>query len=201
MGGDLIDIVETENGGMLAYVADISGHGLPVGQLMGMLKAGLRVSLQFHQKPAALLESADRALPAVKDEDMYATMALLQFNGSSQAEYAIAGHLPILHYRRLSGDTTRLSMEQLPVGMIPGGDYASQRVAYCRGDVFLLVTDGITEAVNEGDEEFGLVRLEHLLRTSAREPLSRIWELTRKEVLMHGSRHDDQSLLLIRVRD
>ena len=66
MGGDLIDAVERD-GTPLAYVADISGHGLAAGQLMGMLKTAVRVSLQYRQEPVAVLESADRVLPAVKE--------------------------------------------------------------------------------------------------------------------------------------
>ena len=62
MGGDLIDAVESD-GTLLAYVADISGHGLAAGQLMGMLKTAIRVCLQFRQQPTAVLESADRVLP------------------------------------------------------------------------------------------------------------------------------------------
>lgn len=199
MGGDLVDLIEGDDGSLLAYVADISGHGLAAGQLMGMLKAALRVSLQSHQQPAALLESADRVLPAVKTADMYATLALLRFDGSAQAEYALAGHLPILHYQHQSGDTVRLSMEQFPLGLIPGGHYASQRVGYSSLDVFLLLTDGVTEVVNERDEEFGLARLERLLREHAAEPLSQIWALVMGEVRQHGAQQDDQSLLLLRV--
>ena len=153
---------------------------------MGMLKAALRVSLQSHQQPVALLESADRVLPAVKTADMYATLALLHLDGSTQAEYALAGHLPILHYRQRSGDTARLSMEQFPLGLIPGGRYASQRVCYSAGDIFLLLTDGITEVVNERDEEFGLARLEQLLNQHAAQPLPQIWEMVMGEVRQHG---------------
>lgn len=198
MGGDLIDVIEDDES-LLAYVADISGHGLPAGQLMGMLKTALRVSLQFHQQPVALLESADRVLPAVKGPDMYATIALLYFDRSGQAEYALAGHVPILHFRHCSGDTARLSMEQYPLGLIPGGHYASQRVAYSPQDLFLLLTDGITEVVNERDEEFGMARLERLLTQNAEQPLSRIWELIMGEVKQHGVQQDDQSMLLLRV--
>jgi sigma-B regulation protein RsbU (phosphoserine phosphatase) len=200
MGGDLIDIIENDDGSLFAYVADISGHGLPAGQLMGMLKTALRASLQFHQQPVALLESADRVLPSVKEADMYATLAMLYFDASTQAEYAVAGHLPILHYRYRGGDTARLSMEQFPLGLIPGGRYESQRVSYSPGDMFLLLTDGITEVVNERDEEFGLARLEQLLSKLAAQPLSQIWELVMGEVRQHGAQQDDQSLLLLRVR-
>jgi serine phosphatase RsbU (regulator of sigma subunit) len=200
MGGDLIDIIESE-GSLLAYVADISGHGLAAGQLMGMLKTALRVCLQLHQQPVALLESADRVLPAVKEPDMYATLALLHFDASEQAEYGAAGHLPILHYRHRSGDTTRLSMEQFPLGLIPGGRYATQRVSYSPGDIFLLLTDGITEVTNDRGEEFGLARLEQLLSQHAGKPLSQIWELVMVEVKQHGTQQDDQSLMLLRVKN
>ncbi len=199
MGGDLIDVVESD-GNLLAYVADISGHGLPAGQLMGMLKTAMRVSLQFRRHPVALLESVDRVLPVVKEPDMYATMALLNFDGSAQAEYALAGHGPILHYRDRSRDTVRLSMKQFPLGLIPGGCYASQRVTYLSRDLFLMLTDGISEVPNERDEEFGLARLEQLLTQYATQPLPHIWELIMDEVHQHGLQQDDQSLLLVRVR-
>jgi serine phosphatase RsbU (regulator of sigma subunit) len=151
--------------------------------------------------PHVLLESADRVLPAVKEPDMYATLAMLYFDGSTQSEYALAGHVPMLHYRHRTGDTARLSMEQFPLGLIPGGQYASQRVSYSPRDLFLLLTDGITEVVNERDEEFGLARVERLLIQHAAQPLSQIWEFVMGEVKQHGVQQDDQSLLLLRVRE
>ena len=87
-----------------------------------------------------------------------------------------------------------------PLGLIPGGRFLSQRVSYLPGDMFLLLTDGITEVVNERDEEFGLARLEQLLSRVAAQPLSQIWELVMGEVKQHGAQQDDQSLLLLRVR-
>lgn len=199
MGGDLIDLIES-GGSLLVYVADVSGHGLAAGQLMGMVKTAMRVSLQFRQHPVALLESADRVLPALKEPDMYATLALLHFDGSAQAEYALAGHAPILHYRDRSRDTVRLSMEQFPLGLIPGGCYASQRAPYSSRDLFLMLTDGISEVPNERDEEFGLARLEQLLTQYAAQPLPRIWEWIMEQVRQHGLQQDDQTLLLVRVR-
>jgi phosphoserine phosphatase RsbU/P len=198
MGGDLIDTVESD-GTLLAYVADISGHGLAAGQLMGMLKTAIRVALQFRQEPVAVLESADRVLPAVKEANMYATLALLYFDGSSEAEYSLAGHPPILHYRAPTGDIARLAMEQFPLGLIPGGGYSSQRVSYSPRDLFLMMTDGISEVPNASDEEFGLDRLELLLRNNAAQPLPQLWELIMGEVNRHGVQQDDQTLLLLRV--
>jgi phosphoserine phosphatase RsbU/P len=198
MGGDLIDAVESD-GTLLAYVADISGHGLAAGQLMGMLKTAIRVSLQFRQDPVDVLQSADRVLPAVKEENMYATLALLYFDGSSEAEYSLAGHPPILHYRAATGGIARLAMEQFPLGLIPGGCYTSQRVTYSPRDLFVMMTDGISEVPNESDEEFGLDRLERLLGNNAGQPLPQLWELIMGEVKRHGVQQDDQTLLLLRI--
>jgi Stage II sporulation protein E (SpoIIE) len=200
MGGDLIDVIQSD-GGLVAYVADISGHGLPAGQLMGMLKTAMRLAVQFRQMPVAALESVDRVLPDVKGREMFATVALLRFDGSSEAEYALAAHPPILHYRHGSQDTARLSMEQLPLGLIPGGSYASRRVIYSPRDLFLMVTDGITEVANARDEEFGLTRLQELLTQHATRALPEIWDLIMREVRQYGLQEDDQSLLLLRVLD
>jgi hypothetical protein len=198
MGGDLIDTVERD-GTLLAYVADISGHGLAAGQLMGMLKTAIRVSVQFRQQPVAVMESADRVLPAVKESNMYATLALLYFDGSSEVEYSLAGHPPILHYREPTRDIARLAMEQFPLGLIPGGRYSSRRVSYSPRDVFLMLTDGISEVPDAKDDEFGLDRLEQLLRDNADQPLPQLWELIMGEVKRHGVQQDDQTLLLLRV--
>jgi hypothetical protein len=200
MGGDLIDVIESD-GGLVAYVADISGHGLPAGQLMGMLKTAMRLAVQFRQMPVAALESVDHVLPDLKQPEMFATLALLRFGGSSEAEYASAGHPPILHYRHGCRDTTRLSMEQLPLGLIPGGSYTSKRVIYSPRDLFLMVTDGITEVANAKDEEFGLTCLQELLTRYATRALPEIWDLIMREVRQYGLQQDDQSLLLLRVLD
>jgi Stage II sporulation protein E (SpoIIE) len=200
MGGDLIDVIES-GGGLVAYVADVSGHGLPAGQLMGMLKTAMRLAGQFRQVPVAALESVDRVLPDLKEPGMYATLALLRFDGSREAEYALAGHPPILHYRHGSRDTARLSMEQLPLGLISGGSYASKRVSFSPRDLFVMVTDGITEVANARDEEFGLTRLQELLTQHATRALPEIWDLIIREVRQYGPQQDDQSLLLLRVLD
>jgi energy-coupling factor transport system substrate-specific component len=186
---------------LLAYIADISGHGLAAGQLMGMLKAAMRMALQFQGAPTSLLENADRVLPAVKPPEMFATLAILCFDDSMEVEYAVAGHPAILHYRADRRDTARLSMNQFPLGLMPGGQYASARIAYAPGDVFLMLTDGIPEAENESDEQFGLERVEQILLANAAQPLPQIWDAVMDAARRHGPQEDDQTLLLLKVHE
>jgi serine phosphatase RsbU (regulator of sigma subunit) len=91
-------------------------------------------------------------------------------------------------------------MEQFPLGLMPGGHYSSRRVSYSPQDLFLMISDGISEVPNEDDEEFGIGRLEQLLRKNAAQQLPQLWELIMREVKRHGVQQDDQTLLLLRVR-
>jgi serine phosphatase RsbU (regulator of sigma subunit) len=65
--------------------------------------------------------------------------------------------------------------------------------------LFLMLTDGISEVANAKDEEFGLVRLEHLLVQNAARPLQQLCDFIMNEVKHHGTQQDDQTLLLLRV--
>jgi sigma-B regulation protein RsbU (phosphoserine phosphatase) len=131
---------------------------------------------------------------------MYATLAMLSFDDSIQAEYALVGHVPILHYRHLQPPHRSALNGTIPLGSDTRWALCEPGVSYLPHDLFLLLTDGITEVVNEREEEFGLARLEQLLSQHADQPLSQIWELVMGEVKQHGVQQDDQSLLLLRVR-
>ena len=66
-------------------------------------------------------------------------------------------------------------------------------------DLFLMMTDGISEVPNASDEEFGLDRLERLLGSNAGQPLPQLWASIMHEVKQHGVQQDDQTLLLLRI--
>jgi hypothetical protein len=198
VGGDLVDLVESD-GSVFAYVADVSGHGIPAGVLMGMVKTAMRQGLLLHQSLCGLLESINRVLPGVKEPSMYATMAGLRFSDSAKAEYAAAGHLPLLHYRQAHNDVVRWTAEQFPLGLFPDLAFATQCVPCGTGDIFAIVTDGLTETVDEREEDFGLERLEQLLVQNACRTLPEIFDAVLAAVSRYGSQQDDRSLLLVRV--
>jgi len=83
--------------------------------------------------------------------------------------------------------------------LFSGGSYASKHVIYSPRDLFLMVTDDITEVADAKDEEFGLSRLQELLTRHATRALPEIWDLIMHEVRQFGPQQDDQSLLLLRV--
>jgi len=159
----------------------------------------VRYGLQLGQALPVLLDGLNRVLPAVKEPGMYATLAGLRFDGSDEAEYISAGHVPLLQYRWRQRDIVRCSLPQFPLGMFEGSGYVSGRVRYEPGDVFMLVTDGIVEAADRHEAEFGFERLEQILWDLAERPLSEIFDAALAAVTRHGTQHDDQTLLLVRA--
>jgi phosphoserine phosphatase RsbU/P len=198
VGGDLVDLV-TSGASVFAYVADVSGHGVSAGVLMGMVKTAARYGLWFGQGLPALLEGINSVLPAVKEPHMYATFAGMRFDGSHGIEYTVAGHLPLLHYRHSRKEVIRLSMDQFPLGLFPDAGYASGHVTCAPGDLFAMVTDGIVETTDAWDEEFGLARLERVLCESAHRPLARVYDVALEAVRQYGEQADDRTLMLVRV--
>jgi len=197
-GGDLVDLVQLDKD-VIAYVADVSGHGVAAGMLMGMVKTALRYGLMLNQRLPKLLEGINGVLPFVKEPNMYATFAGLRLNHGGELEYSIAGNMPLLHYRRSREEVVRLSMQQFPLGLFPGVGYESQHVPCTAGDLFAIFTDGLVETMDAWGEEFGLQRLEGVLRELAARPLSEIYRAALDAVHLHGRQSDDRTLMLIRM--
>lgn len=198
VGGDLVDLVTTERG-LLAYVADVSGHGIPAGVLMGNLKTALRFGAGEGLPLQTVLEKVNRVLPAVKQPEMYATFAGVCSRTNGEIEYCVAGHPPILHYQAKGKTVQSCGMEQFPLGLESQCRYLSATANCEVGDVFMLVSDGILETSDAAGSEFGLERVRSVLARHGTEPLKEIADTLLKTVTTFGPRTDDQTLLLMRI--
>jgi hypothetical protein len=200
VGGDLVDLV-ADGDEVLVYLADVSGHGISAGILMGMLKTAVRQAWLTQPPLPALLESVNAVLPAVKEPEMYATLAALRFDASSQVEFAVVGHPPILHFHPKSQEINRCAMHQYPLGLVPEPGYVSAQVSCDPGDLFVVVSDGLIETVNADDQEFGLARLEKSVVAHATESLPKLYEALMHAVSDFGEQRDDRTVLIVRMRD
>lgn len=200
VGGDLADLV-VDGEDVIAYVLDVSGHGLRAGILMSMIKTAIRYGLMLRRPMTAILDDINRVLPDMKASNLFATLAALRFDGSRQAEYVSAGHIPLVQFRAKHGDIVRHSIPQFPLGMFPGANYVSRRIPYEPGDMFALVTDGIVEAGEDGDADVGFEQLERVLRDLATRPLQKIAAAVHLQTSGFGAPHDDRTVLLIRATD
>ena len=131
---------------------------------------------------------------------MYATLAAVRFHATDRdVEYTLAGHLPILHYRATTGTIEALSLQQFPLGFFDHSRYETRRVGCAPGDLFVLFSDGIVEAANAIDEQFGVDRVAGQLAATPSKPLEEILEAVIAAAAAHGASHDDRSILVVRI--
>lgn len=199
VGGDLEDAYE-EEGRLVACVADVAGHGVPAGALMAMIKSGARLGLPARSGLETLLAHLNRILIELRRPDRFVTLACMRFDGSGTAEYALAGHLPILRIARGARAAERLENACVPLGVMADARFTAGRVTAAAGDLFVCFTDGLTEVRDAAENEFGMERLEALVIEHATRSLGDIERIVFAAAREHGRQVDDQTLLLVRVR-
>jgi serine phosphatase RsbU (regulator of sigma subunit) len=216
VGGDLVDVVRLPGGDAVAYLADIAGHGLQAGILMGMLKTSTRTALGESDPGdsgpgdrggavlSRLMLRLNQVLPQVKEAHMYATFAALRLNADGLAWYGMAASTPLLHWSAAETKVIRIEEEQFPLGLLPVPDFPSAPLPLAPGDVVLIATDGVLEVTGEAKSlrgvEFGVDALERLLVRQIEDPLPVLAAAILAGVRSYGRQLDDQTLLLVRRR-
>lgn len=197
VGGDLADIYES-GGTLTCCVADVSGHGVAAGLLMGMFKSALRSNLAAGMPLANAINETNKTLYHLKKKTMFLTCACLQLAGNDQVEFTITGHLPILHFQAHTGRIEELHLQQIPLTVKPEFQFRTAWQPFSPGDLFVLLTDGMTEVTNSDGRELGLEGLKPLLSAAAGSPAREIFEQMHKAVKSFGRQTDDQTMMIIK---
>ncbi|HEY0758045.1 MAG TPA: PP2C family protein-serine/threonine phosphatase [Acidisarcina sp.] len=198
VGGDLFDIVQCESG-WHAYVADVSGHGLAAGILMSMIKSATSMQLNKLKRPDELLTDLNDVMQPFTSPANYLTFAYVGGSGSSQLNFALAGHLPILHYCAQSKTIIEHADDNVPIGLFKDQTFAISQLSLERGDLLAIVTDGFTEVFDSKERELGIEELKHMLLARAGLPLADIYGQLRSITMSYGEQTDDQTMLLVRA--
>lgn len=197
VGGDLVDVVELNGQAWMAYVADVSGHGVSSGLVMGMVKSAIRMHMRTATTAGDLLTELNAVLQPLKHPTMFVTLAIVYCDGDGRLAFSVAGHLPILRVRN-DGAVEEMTVANLPVGMMPGTRFAQAPLSLAPGETLALVTDGLTEVFDHHDCEFGLDRLKDVLAAQRDQPLEQMASSLLRDVRAHGPQSDDQTWLFIR---
>jgi hypothetical protein len=197
VGGDLVDVIADKNG-WFAYVADVSGHGVPAGVLMSMTKSAVRMWLASHAHDSALLSDMNSVLKPLLTPNMFVTLAYAAWEGGPDLAFSSAGHVPLLHCRASSGDIEQCSAANLPLGILPDQRFASGTLHLEPGDILAIVSDGYTETFDSKDREFGMSGIEEIVQGARNKGLREISVELRSRVREYGEQRDDQTILLVR---
>jgi sigma-B regulation protein RsbU (phosphoserine phosphatase) len=172
VSGDLYEVQTRDDGhGQVIVVADVSGKGMAASLLAASLDALLMGPIEVGHPPDVICAKVSRRLFARTPPEKYATAFIAALDpATGRFLYTNAGHNAGLLVRA-DGTTRRLEANGLPLGLFPILEYESAEVTLEPGDLVLLYTDGITEAESPSGEEYGIERLEALVRAQAKEPL------------------------------
>jgi hypothetical protein len=197
IGGDLVDMIEhgTE---WSAYVADVSGHGVHAGMMMAMVKSAARMGSSNGSGLSGLLSDLNHVLWSVSEPNVFVTFACIRGASGSAIRFSLAGHLPILHYRKRLQMVEERMVSNLPLAIMAEAQFEAAQMECEAGDVLAILTDGLTEAADAGGQELGLEPLKEVLLNTAAKPLEEIVSALRKLSLSHGKQVDDQTVLLVR---
>jgi sigma-B regulation protein RsbU (phosphoserine phosphatase) len=159
VGGDCFDTIRFDESRLALSIADVVGKGIPAALLMSNLQAAVRAFASEAVDPQALCLQVNRILCGNIAEGRFISFFYCVLDAATgMLTYTNAGHyLPMLV--RADGSIERLGVGGPVLGVLPDAGYEQARVAIGSGDRLLLFTDGITEARNAGDEEFGEDRL------------------------------------------
>lgn len=205
ISGDYYDYLDLGDSKFGIAIADVSGKGVPAGLLMAMCRSALRSVAPGYSSPSEVLAAVNRQLFPDIREDMFISMAYgILDEATGKLTLARAGHDPALLFRRESGKVELLRSPGLALGVDEGSVFErvtkDQEVDLLPGDCVLFYTDGVREAVDGEDEEFGMERMSESFRMAA--PLGSEVVLTRmQEELRHftgeGPQMDDITLVAI----
>jgi len=159
VGGDYFDFICVGPGRLALCVGDISGKGLPAAMLMANLQATIRGQCAVDPSPGVCLGRANALLHQSTDPQKYATLfyCILDFQ-NHQLTYSNAGHNWPYLIRR-NGANSLLKAGGVALSFLPNAEYEQESVVLSPGDLCVLYSDGLTEAMNANDEEYGEKRL------------------------------------------
>jgi len=211
IGGDYYDFVELRDGGIGIALADVSGKGVAAALIMSVVQASLRlISSEGDVSPPHLVARMNEFIYRSTPANKYATFFYAQLD-ERRLRFVNAGHnAPYLlraGWRSTAGsalpEIEELSTGGTVVGMFPEMNYEEATVELRPGDVLLAFTDGVPEAHNPENEEFGEERLQQVLRQTAHLPANEISARLSDEMkdwIRDAEQYDDLTFIVMKVR-
>lgn len=172
VGGDYYDSLKINEAKTALIIGDVSGKGTSAAFHMAQMKGVFLALAQTELSPSKFLERANLAISSGLDKTSFVTISYFIIDSKSKSiEFARAGHAPSLYFNKKKNKAAYFENKGLGLGIIRGENYSNyiqqSTFKYSSGDVLVLYTDGITEAKNMNDDEYGYDRLLNMVEENA----------------------------------
>ncbi len=166
VGGDYYDFFEVDESSIGIVVADVSGKGIGSSMVMTMIRTSMRLEARANRRASYVLDKVNRVAMGDIKKGMFVTMFYVILDSKKRmVNFASAGHNPMILYRSEAQAVSFLNPGGIAVGIDLGNPdefrkrITSEKLRLRKGDILLIYTDGITEAMNEKREQYGEKRL------------------------------------------
>jgi len=201
VGGDYYDVYLRDNGDLDFAVGDVSGKGVPASLVMSTLQSSFLAEASAHENLAKVCERVNEFLVQRTRPERYATFFAARLQPDGTFVYVNAGHNPPMLLR--GDEVHRLTGGGLPLGLFKGRTYELQHDKLESGDLLLVFTDGVTEANDPDENEFGEERLLEVVRAnldcSVQVLTEKVFAAIAEFSLGLHNPHDDITLVTVRV--
>ena len=201
VAGDLYDFIALDDKRLAVCLGDVSGKGLPASLLMANIQATLRDQAHATASAVECVRKTNRLLYESTSSEKFVTLVygLLECS-THRFSYCNAGHdEPILV--KHDGSLRRLNVGGVVLGIMQEFPFEEDAVPLEEGDVLVVYSDGIAEAVNPAGEQFGAARVEHLVRELRGHPAAAIERAILAAVRSHigqGTPEDDMTIVIVK---
>jgi sigma-B regulation protein RsbU (phosphoserine phosphatase) len=204
VGGDYYDYFYLGRNKIGVVVADVSGHGPPAALVMTMVKGILHSIAYGFKSPELALTQMNLIVSRIVPPEVFVTMMFLVFDFKKQiVQLANAGHNPLLYYDEKKKSSQKIVYQACALNVIPEIHYALKEIPFDKNDVFLIYTDGVTEALNEKNEMFTMERLLQVFKQSNGKSANKILEMVRNELDAFSAgtaQNDDRVIIAIKIK-
>jgi serine phosphatase RsbU (regulator of sigma subunit) len=167
VGGDFYDFLQLGSGDWMAVVADVSGKGMSAALLSSMVLGALSVEFHSGTQSQEVLTRVNRLLCEKSLPYQFVTLFLFLQNPQGLGQFISAGHNPAYLFRSATGKIEKLFSDAFFLGMFDFATYESRPFHLDKGDILVVISDGLTDAQNPRQEMFGEQRLLQIIRQEA----------------------------------
>lgn len=205
VGGDYYEYFQLSGSKLVLVIGDVAGHGLASGLLLSGVRSCLYLLEEYLAAPVEILERLNHMVRRTTDKRTYMTLLCAVLDREEDTLTVVsAGHPPVLHYDIRAGSFDEVGRGAPPLGTFLDARYEPERRSVAKGDLLIFYTDGLVEARNARDHDYGDERLK---RAVARAAASRTAREIRDAILgdlsnFKGDQEqaDDMTLVVMRLR-